>query len=58
MSLPCASSNYRIRAIEPADENSAIVEAAKQFNITPARRNKIVVTRMQAAEKRAVDSSD
>jgi hypothetical protein len=27
------------------------VPAAKQFNITPARRNKIVVTRTQASEK-------
>jgi hypothetical protein len=44
-------------SIEAPDEKSAIVEAAKQFNITPAPRNKIVVTRTQAAERRAPDSS-
>ena len=37
--------------VESPDERSAIEEAAKQFNITPARRNKIVVTRTQASEK-------
>ena len=26
--------------VEASDEKSAIAEAAKQFNITPARRNK------------------
>jgi hypothetical protein len=31
--------------VEAADEKSALAEAAKQFNITPARRNKIAVTR-------------
>jgi hypothetical protein len=44
--------------IEAADEDGAIDQAAKQFNITPARRNKIVVTRIQAAENHAPDSSD
>ena len=38
--------------VEATDEKTAIAEAAKQFNITPARRNKIVVTPTQAAEKR------
>jgi 1,2-phenylacetyl-CoA epoxidase PaaB subunit len=32
--------------IEAADERSAIAEAAKAFNITPARRNKILVTKL------------
>jgi len=33
--------------VEALDEKSAIAEAAKQFNITPARRNKIAVTRLE-----------
>ena len=41
--------------VEAADEKSAIEQAARQFNITPARRNKIVVTRTQAS---APDRSD
>ena len=44
--------------IEAADEDGAIDEAARQFNITPARRDKIVVTRIQTAENHAPDSSD
>jgi hypothetical protein len=42
--------------VEAADEKSAIEQAAKQFNIPPARRNKLVVTRTQASEKRDRDS--
>jgi DNA invertase Pin-like site-specific DNA recombinase len=38
-------------SVEAPDERGAVEQAAKQFNITPARRNKIVVTRTQAAEK-------
>jgi hypothetical protein len=34
--------------VKAANDREAIEQAAKQFNITPARRNKIVVTRMQA----------
>jgi len=30
----------RLGTVEASDEKSAIAEAAKQFNITPARRNK------------------
>jgi hypothetical protein len=37
--------------VEAPDEKAAIVEAAKQFNITPARRFKIVATQTRAAEK-------
>jgi hypothetical protein len=37
--------------VEAPDEKSAIDAAAKQFNITPARRNKIAVTRTRVAEK-------
>jgi hypothetical protein len=33
--------------VEAADEKAAIAEAAKQFNIPPARRNKIVVPRLE-----------
>jgi hypothetical protein len=32
--------------VEAADEREAIAEAAKQFNITPARRFKLVVTKI------------
>jgi hypothetical protein len=32
--------------VEAPDEKSAINAAAKQFNITPARRNKIAVTKI------------
>jgi hypothetical protein len=44
-------------SIEAPDEKAAIAEAAKEFHIPPARQNKIVVTRTQAAEKRDRDSS-
>ncbi len=33
--------------VEAADEKSAIAEAAKQFNITPARRFKIAVLKIE-----------
>jgi hypothetical protein len=39
-------------SVEARDEKNAIEEAAKQFNITPARRNKLMVTRTQASEPR------
>jgi hypothetical protein len=34
--------------VEAADENSAIVTAVEQFHITPARENKILVTRLDS----------
>jgi hypothetical protein len=37
--------------VEAPDEKSAIEEAAKQFNITPARRNKIAVTRIDTPKQ-------
>jgi hypothetical protein len=37
--------------VEAADEKAAIAEAAKQFNITPARRFKIVATQTRIAER-------
>jgi hypothetical protein len=33
--------------VEAPDEKSAIEQAAKQFNITPARRFKIAVTKVE-----------
>jgi hypothetical protein len=33
--------------VEAPDEKAAIEQAAKQFNITPARRNKIAVTKIE-----------
>ena len=33
--------------VEAPDEKAAIEQAAKQFNITPARRNKIAVTKVE-----------
>jgi hypothetical protein len=37
--------------VEAPDERSAMVEAAKVFNITPARQFKIVVTKIDPAQK-------
>jgi hypothetical protein len=36
--------------VEAPDERSALTEAAKQFNITPARRNKLTVVRLEERE--------
>jgi hypothetical protein len=33
-------------AVEAKDKKSAIAEAAKEFNTTPARQNNIVVTKL------------
>jgi hypothetical protein len=41
--------------VEAPDEKAAIAEAAKQFNITPARRFKIAVTRTQIEERKRGD---
>jgi hypothetical protein len=38
--------------VEASDEKSAIVEAAKEFHITPGRRNKIAVTRIDRKGER------
>jgi hypothetical protein len=35
-----------IGTVAAADERSAIAQAAKKFHITPARRNRIVVTQL------------
>jgi hypothetical protein len=50
-------SSSHLGTVEAPDEKSAIEQAAKQFNITPARRHKIVVMRTQASEKPARESS-
>ena len=36
-----------LRTVEASTEREAIAEAAKQFNITPAARFKIVVTKIE-----------
>ena len=33
-------------SVEAEDEKTAIAKAAEEFNITPARRNKIMVTKI------------
>ena len=33
--------------VEAPDEKAAIAKAAEEFNITPARRNKIAVTKVE-----------
>jgi hypothetical protein len=38
-------------AVEALGEKAAIAEAAKQFNITPARRNRIAVMRIAAPKR-------
>ena len=37
--------------VEAADQKAAIAEAAKQFNITPARRSELVVTRIDTPKR-------
>jgi hypothetical protein len=44
-------------AVEADDQKSAIAKAANEFYIPPARQNRILVTRTQASETRARDSS-
>jgi hypothetical protein len=51
-------SSPHLGTVEAADEQSAIEQAARQFHITPARRNKIRVTPFQVAEKRDRDRSN
>jgi hypothetical protein len=41
--------------VEAPDEKAAIAEAAAQFNITPARRIKIVVTRTRTEERKRAE---
>ncbi len=40
------------------DEKVAIAEAAKQFHITPARRNKLVVTKVVDTDRGSNKSPD
>ena len=37
--------------VEATDEKSAVDAAAKQFNIAPARRNKIAVTKLDPVKR-------
>jgi hypothetical protein len=50
-------SSSHLGSVEAPDERAAVEQAARQFHITPARRNKIRVTHAQASEKRARESS-
>jgi hypothetical protein len=45
--IPACPRRPHYGTLEAPDEKSAIEAAAKQFNITPARRNKIVVTKIE-----------
>ena len=46
------SSKQHVGTVEAPDEKSAFAGGAKQFNITPARRSKLVVTRIDAERSR------
>ena len=39
--------------VEAPDQKAAVAEAIKTFNITPARRFKIVVTKIEARDRYA-----
>ena len=45
------SKGKHLGTVEAPDEKSAIAEAMKTFNITPARRFKIMVTKIGEKEK-------
>lgn len=47
---------WRADSVEAAHEKSAITEAAKQFNIAPAWRDKIVVTRLNRKPQSAISN--
>jgi hypothetical protein len=42
-------------SVEAEDEKSAFAKAAKEFHITPARLNKLLVTRIVAAARESSD---
>jgi hypothetical protein len=44
--------NKPLGIVEASDRRSAIAEAAKRFNITPARRFRIMVTRIDDIMRR------
>jgi hypothetical protein len=44
-------SSSHLGAVEAADERTAIEQAAKQFNITPARLNKLAVTQFEERKR-------
>jgi hypothetical protein len=45
-------------SVEAPDEKSAIAEAAREFNITRARRNKLVVTKVIVPDRDSNKSPD
>ena len=48
---PYLNGKQHVGTVEAPDEKSAFTEAAKQFNITPARRSKLVVTRIDTPKR-------
>ena len=46
-----AGKDQHLGTVEAPDEKGAIAEAMKTFHITPARRFKIVVTKIEARDK-------
>ena len=48
---PYLNGKQHVGTVEAPDEKSAFAEAAKQFNITPARRSKLVVTRIEMPKR-------
>jgi hypothetical protein len=48
-----AGKDKHLGTVEAPDEKSAIAEAMKTFNITPARRFKLVVTKTEARDKQS-----
>ena len=45
-------------SVEAPDEDTAIAEAVKEFHITPARRNKLVVTKVVDTDRGSNKSPD
>ena len=45
------SKGKHLGIVEAPDEKAAIAEAMKTFNITPARQNKLVVTKTNAGKR-------
>jgi hypothetical protein len=45
-------------SVEAPDEDTAIAEAVKEFHITPARRNKLVVTKVIVTDRDSNKSPD
>jgi hypothetical protein len=48
---PYLNGKQHVGTVEASDEKSAFAEAAKQFNITPPRRNKIAVLQIDTPKR-------